>query len=332
MNTSPSLDPSGRTRQREIGPVIIDTDPGIDDLVALALAARSPLLDIVAVTTTYGNASLEATARNARELLRLADRTDVPVHPGSDRPLVRPLVTAPETHGATGVGHAPIRTTTPAGVTRNEHVLTELLTDCSRPITLVTLGPLTNLAHALEDDRKLVRARISQHIGIFGCLTQRGSAKRWADFNAWCDPEAADRVVRAGIHTRIVALDVTRLMILHPDEVRAFAFSRDPLVKWLGEALRYYVTVHRNRDGLKGCHIHDALAIGELLCPGLMTFAAHGLRVDLDDGEHRGHTRVSLCRDPLHIAVDVDVALMRTLLDCVFGERWYAQQGAGENK
>ena len=301
-------------------------------MVALALAARSPSLEIVAVTTTYVNASLDVTTRNARELLRLAERPDVPVHPGSDRPLVRPLVTALETHGATGVGHAPIRTTTPLRVTRNDHVIAELLSDCSEPITLVTLGPLTNLANALEDDRELVRTRISQHIGMFGCLTQQGSTNRWADFNAWCDPEAADRVVRAGIQTRMVGLDVTRLLIVRLHEVSAFSSSSDPLVKWLGEALRYYVTVHRNRDGLKGCYLHDTLAIGQLLCPGLMTFAARGMRVDLDDGEHRGHTRESLSDYPLHIAVDLDVVLMRKLLDRVFGERWCAQKGAGENR
>jgi inosine-uridine nucleoside N-ribohydrolase len=210
-------------------------------------------------------------------------------------------------------------------------VIAELLSDCSEPITLVTLGPLTNLANALEDDRALVRTRISQHIGMFGCLSQRGSTNRWADFNAWCDPEAADRVVRAGIHTRMVGLDVKRLLIMLPHEVSAFSSSRDPLVKWLGAALRYYVTVHRNRDGLKGCYLHDTLAIGQLFHPGLMTFAARGMRVDLDDGEHRGHTRESLSGYPLHIAVDLDVALMCKLLDRVFGER-YAQQGAGENR
>ena len=301
-------------------------------MVALALAARSPSLEIVAVTTTYGNASLEATTRNARELLRLAERPDVPVHPGSDRPLVRPLVTAPETHGAMGVGHAPTRTTTPVRVIRNDHVIAELLSDCSEPITLVTLGPLTNLANALEDDRELVRTGIGQHIGMFGCLTQRGDLNRWADFNAWCDPEAADRVLRAGTQTRMVGLDVTRSMIVRPHEVSALSSSRDPMVRWLGEALRYYVTVHRDRDGLKGCYLHDTLAIGQLLCPELMTFAGRRMRVDLDDGEHRGHTRESLRGDPLQIAVDLDVALMRKLLRRVFGERWYAQQGAGENR
>jgi pyrimidine-specific ribonucleoside hydrolase len=89
--------------------LVIDTDPGIDDVVTLALATRSPELDIVAITTTYGNATIENTTRNAYELLRILGRTHIPMHPGADRPLVRELVTAPETHGETGVGYAPVR-------------------------------------------------------------------------------------------------------------------------------------------------------------------------------------------------------------------------------
>src|SRR6185436_2370457 len=130
--------------------LVIDTDPGIDDVVTLALAARSPELDLIAVTTTYGNATLEATTRNARAILELAGRPDVPVHAGADRPLSRKLVTAPETHGETGVGYAAVPPLSEVRRAGGEEALTSVLRAIDHPITLVTLGPLTNLARALE--------------------------------------------------------------------------------------------------------------------------------------------------------------------------------------
>ncbi|MBI4420585.1 MAG: nucleoside hydrolase, partial [Gemmatimonadetes bacterium] len=152
-----------------IGPLVIDTDPGIDDVVTLALAARSPELDLIAVTTSYGNAMLDASTRNAHEGLRLAGRPDVPVYPGALRPLVRDLVTAPETHGESGVGYAPVSTRLSSLVSGppDPAVLTAL-SRATAPVTLVTLGPLTNLALALERDERLARARIARHIGMFG--------------------------------------------------------------------------------------------------------------------------------------------------------------------
>ncbi|UCD23221.1 MAG: nucleoside hydrolase [Gemmatimonadota bacterium] len=317
MSTSPSLEPSGRPRQREAGPVIIDTDPGIDDLVALALALRSRSPEILAVTTTYGNAPLATVTRNAEHLLRLAQRSEIPVHPGAGKPLSRPATSAPEMHGDSGIGYAAANLPTPARVAPNEHVISELLADCPEPITLVTLGPLTNLAHALRDDRRLVSRRIKRHIGMFGCLRRRRSPHRWADFNAWSDPEAAELVVSAQIPTYMVGLDVTRLIIIRAHEVQTLASSSDPLSQWLGDALRFYVMAHRTRSGLEGCYVHDALAIGELLRPGLLRFADEGIEVDLDDGERRGHTRVSTRGDRLHVAVAVDSGLLRSLLDSV---------------
>lgn len=301
--------------------VVIDTDPGIDDVVALALAARSPELDIVAVTTTYGNARLETTTRNAREVLRLAGRSDITVWPGADKPLQRPLVTAPKTHGESGVGYAPV----PAAAgdeEPDEHVLLRLFDSLAEPITLITLGPLTNLAHALAGESALVRARVRRHIGMFGTVHERGNADRWADFNSWCDPEAADRVLRAELNTLMVGLDVTRRMVLEAHTVRRFASSSDPLVSWLGRALQFYVEFHASRGRLNGCVVNDVLTLGELLSPGLLTTADLRLHVDLDDGENRGRTSEGDAGTMTATAMQVDVARMRRLLRRVFGNDW----------
>ncbi len=292
--------------------VIIDTDPGIDDVVTLALAARSPELELIAVTTTYGNSTLENCTRNARIALDLAGRPDLPVIPGSDRPLVRPLVTAPETHGASGVGHAPVPA--PEPVTTQPEVLLELLSEQSDPVVLVTLGPLTNLAWAIRRDPALLRNRVSRHIGMFGNLRERGNTNRWADFNAWADPEAAGTVLKAGLPTTMVGLDATRRFTLSRAEVERWAGSQDPLVKWIAEALRFYVEFHRRQERLDGCVVNDVLTVGELVAPGLLHTERFFLDVDLDEGEHRGHTRESTGGSPVDVALSVDVSRMRTLL------------------
>jgi inosine-uridine nucleoside N-ribohydrolase len=299
-------------------PVIIDTDPGIDDVVALALAARSPELEILAVTTTYGNATLADTTRNAATLLHLVGRPEIAVRPGSDRPLTRPLVTAPETHGPSGVGYAEVPATT--AVASNPHVLLEVLAEIGTPAVLITLGPLTNLAHALASDPELVHRSVARHIGMFGNIHERGNTNRWADFNAWCDPEAADRVIHDPLETAMVGLDVTRKMTFSAPEVGRFVRSGDPLIAWLGRALEFYVEFHRNQERLDGCVVNDVLPIGELIVPHLLTLAELPLVIDLGDDEHRGHTREHSGGTQTRVALEVDTARMRSLLARVFGQ------------
>ncbi len=325
-----SLGSPGSTRQPPgVTSVVIDTDPGIDDLVTLALAARSPSLEIVAVTTTYGNATLAAATRNAREVLGLAGRSDVQICPGSGRPLLRSLVTAPDMHGPSGAGYSPVPQPQPSDSEPNPDVLLEILAGLDRPITLVTLGPLTNLAQALRKDTALVRARIERHIGMFGSVHERGSTSRRADFNAWCDPEATDRVLRTGLNTFMVGLDVTRQMTLETSEVDPLAQSSDPLVRWLGQALQYYVESHVKQRSVSGCVVNDVLTVGELLSPGMLTFAERRLKVDLDDGQGRGHTREHPGGCATWVATGVDTGQMRRLLGRVLGQDWLDPETAG---
>ena len=299
-------------------PVIIDTDPGVDDVVALALALRSPELDVLAVTTTYGNTTLAQTTRNTRTLLELAGRRDVPVHPGADQPFVRELVTAPETHGPTGVGYAAVLP--PVPVDPEPTVLARLLEECPTPVTVITLGPLTNLARALETDASLVHHRVTTHIGMFGSLQERGSANRWADFNVWCDPEAADCVLRAGLRTVMVGLDVTRRMTVSAAEVERLTASSEPLASWLGHALRFSVEFHRNHKGLHGCVVNDVLPIGEMISPGLLRLAEVRLVIDLGVGEDRGRTREAPAGIGQQVAFGVDIDKMKGMLHRVMKE------------
>ncbi len=312
-------------------PVIIDTDAGIDDLVALALAARSPTFDIIAVTTIYGCTRLGDATRNAREVLKRAGRPDVLVHPGADTPLSRELATAPQMHGSNGAGYAPVPPAKPADSKPNGNVLHDVLSAIDKPVILVTLGPLTNLAQLLLRDVTLAEAQIVRHIGMFGSIYEPSEVQRWADFNTWSDPEAADQVLRAGLDTLMVGLDVTRQIVLRPDEVESLTRLADPLVRWLGKALRYYVESHRKRRGLNGCVVNDVLPIGELLTPGMLTCEQRRIEVGLGADADRGRTREDPRGCPTRVATSVDTLVMRRLLGRVFGDEWLALADVGGN-
>ncbi len=299
-------------------PVVIDCDPGIDDIVALALAARSPELDVRAVTTTYGNVELDKTSRNATTVLDLVGRSDVLVAPGSNKPLLRPAVVATQTHGESGVGYAPVG---PApDVVPNPTVLLDILAVQPTPVVLVTLGPLTNLAHALEQDSALVLEKISGHIGMFGTLGKRGRQDRQADFNAWSDPEAVECVLESELACRMVGLDVSRQIVLGASEVEQLPRSPDALISWLVAALRFYMETHQRELGVPGCFVNDPLPIAEVISPGILDFEMLRLGVDLDENEYRGHTVVRPQGAPTAVARHVAVPRMRSLLARVFGE------------
>lgn len=298
--------------------LVIDTDPGIDDAVTLALAARSPEVEVVAVTTTYGNAGLRETTRNARAVLALAGRADIAVHAGSARPLVGPLHTGEAMHGPSGIGYAAVLAA-PA-VAPDPLALLRVLGSTDAPVTLVTLGPLTNLAHALARDAALVRRRVTRHFAMLGAFAERGAADRMADFNAWADPEAARHVLRAGLPTALVPLDMTRRVTLRAEYIARLAASADALTTWLAAALTYSVEAHRATRGLDGCTVNDVLTLGEILAPGALSFTDRRIVLDLDDGERRGHTREAADGVPVQVAIGVEVARVRSLLERVLVE------------
>lgn len=291
-------------------PVVIDTDPGIDDALALALAARSPELDIVAVTTTYGNTTLARATRNARAVLALAGHADLPVSPGADRPLRGRAPAPSERHGAGGAGYAEV-TEPPRPVTPDADALFRAL--ASHPpgggLVLVTLGPLTNLAHALARDAALVRARVGRHIAILDhddTTTPPGRG-----FNGDCDLAAVDRVLAAGLPTEVVGLAVTRRLVLPRATVERLRASADPLVRWLTDALRWAVEVQGRRFGLEGCWAHDVVAVAAACAP-LLDFGAQDAEI--------GTARVALAARVDHVC---------RLLDRVFGPGWDQPSSAG---
>lgn len=299
-------------------PVIIDTDPGIDDALALLLALASPELDVRAVVTVYGNTTLSHATRNAQAIARWTDR-EVPVRAGADRPLMRPLEVAAETHGPSGLGEAVVPDAEP--VQAEPLALAEALAGQTEPVTLVTLGPLTNLAHALAGDAALVRARVTSHIAMAGSLGARGTATPLSEFNVWCDPEAAQLVLDAGLPSRWVGLDVTRRLMMTAEDVEAL--HETPRRRWLRAALRQYVRFHRAYEGLDGCIVNDPLVIAELLRPGTVRFEPAQVRVDARDGPQRGRTFVDSTGVSAFFGVSCDDGAAHALLR----ERVFTMEG-----
>lgn len=251
--------------------IIIDTDPGQDDAVAILLALASPEeLDIVGITAVAGNVPLELTSRNCLMLTELAGRSDVPVYAGCDRPTVRPLITAEYVHGKSGIDGSDLpepRTRLASG-----HAV-DFLIDAvmsSKATTVCTLGPLTNVAVALETEPDIA-ARIDQLVLMGGGFFEGGNTTPAAEFNIYVDPEAAATVFTSGIPLVMMPLDVTHKALTSPARLEAFRALGNPAGKSVAGMLEFMERFDMDRYGIGGGPVHDPCVIAYLLDPGLFS-------------------------------------------------------------
>ncbi len=250
-------------------PLIIDCDPGVDDAIALLLAfASTAEFDLLGITTVAGNVPLALTQANARRICHLAQRTDVPVYAGCPRPLLRSLTTAEDIHGATGLQGADLpKPTLPLQSQHAVAFLIAQLTTTSVPITLATLGPLTNLAVALVQCPAIAQG-IDQVVMMGGSLGA-GNITPAAEFNIYVDPHAAKVVVDAGLPLTMIGLDVTHQVVTTPDRLAALEALGTPVGKAAAGMLRYYGQFDGERHGLAAPPLHDPCVIAYLLRPDL---------------------------------------------------------------
>jgi purine nucleosidase len=256
-------------------PVILDVDTGIDDMVALLIAATAPELNLRGVTCVAGNVEIHHVARNTGKVLQMVGRSDVPVSIGAARPLQRRLRTAPETHGPTGTGFAELRgedpklgtteyTPIPAARYIGAHVRRH-----PGQISIVALGPLTNLAAATLNNVDLADST-ADVVWMGGTLEERGNTTETGEWNACVDPEAAETCLRRGAVRRIFPLDATQDVIFTMDDLAVLPDTHAASV--VRDAIRFYVAFHRQADGIDGCYLHDPVTlIGALLRPDLVT-------------------------------------------------------------
>jgi pyrimidine-specific ribonucleoside hydrolase len=277
--------------------ILIDCDPGIDDAVALLLACASPELELLGVTTVAGNVDLANTTRNARRILTLAGRPDVPVASGADRPLVRDVPgRAEHVHGEDGV-HRAVLPEPAADLDPRPAV--DLLADAVRaatgPVTLVAVGPLTNVAllYAVHPDAAAALARVV----VMGGSATGGNASEAAEFNAWSDPEAAYRVLTEPglprpVPTTMVGLDLTVGVPMAEADLAALA-AGGPGGRAAAAMLRPEAERQRAATGVAALPVHDAVAVAAVLRPDLVDVVPATIAVDTSTGPLRGQTVVT---------------------------------------
>lgn len=260
--------------QQEPRPLILDVDTGIDDMIALLIAATSPEINLRGVTCVAGNVEIHHVARNTGKILRMVGRGDVPVSIGAARPLVRRLRTAPDTHGPTGTGYVELRgedrqlgtteyTAIPASRYLGAHVARH-----PGEMSVVALGPLTNLAAATQQGVDLAGGA-RDVIWMGGTLEERGNTTETGEWNACVDPEAAEACLRAGAIHRIFPLDATQDIVFAMDDFRDLPDTH--LAGIVRDAVRFYVAFHQQADGIDGAYLHDPVVlICSLLRPDLV--------------------------------------------------------------
>jgi purine nucleosidase len=329
-------------------PIVLDVDTGIDDSLALLYAAASPDADLVAVTCCAGNVEARQVAANTLAVLELAGRSDVEVALGREVPLVRPLTTTPETHGPRGLGYAELPEA--ARPLSDRHAVDLLIDEArARPgeLTLVTLGPLTNLAVAVLREPRLPKL-YRRYVLMGGSYRSPGNTAPTTEWNINVDPDAAKVVFSAWAAAResdetvarpvALGLDVTERAKITPDHVVALAraagsqpddslalargedpmqatksVASNPIVRYVADALRFYMEFHSRYDGFYGAFIHDPLAVAAALDPSLIRTEALAVDVELGGTLTTGETvtdwRRVWGRPPnIDVAVEADAA------------------------
>jgi purine nucleosidase len=315
-------------------PILVDCDTGIDDSLALLYAAASPECELVAVTCTAGNVDARQVAENTRAVLELAGRSDVEVALGRETPIARALVTTPETHGLHGIGYAELPA---ARMPLSSRYSPDLIVEVARrrpgELTLVALAPLTNVALAVLREPELPRL-LRRLVIMGGSYRSSGNTAPTTEWNVTSDPEAAAVVFRAfgadeATRPTALGLDVTERAKLLPAHLEDLArragagagagaaasvgAASNPVLRYVGDALRFYMEFHSRYDGFYGAFIHDPLALAAALDPGLIRTAAVAVDVELGGRLTTGETVTDWRRvwgkpPNVNVAVDADVA------------------------
>jgi len=313
--------------------IIIDTDPGTDDALAIFLALNSPELKIEALTAVAGNVPLELTLPNALRLLEVAKRTDIPVAAGADRPLARHLVTAAYAHGENGLGGIQFpEPVTQAVAETATQLIRRIVRESPNQIGIVAIGPLTNIPTAFREDPEL--AGLIAHLTIMGGSLSGGNISPAAEFNMYVDPEAAQIVFRSGVPLTMVGLDVTRRAMLREEHIRKLEASQKPEGRAAGQIARASMNHLQMTHGVAGPAMHDSLAMATLVDPSIIMLEDFRVEIetagDFTAGETIGYRHAPVRRSaPVEgaaaptanvfspnakVAVDLNVERFLTLL------------------
>ncbi len=266
--------------------VILDCDPGHDDAFAIMLAVQH--LDVLGITTIGGNCTLDKVTTNALKVLEVLGRTDIPVHPGHERPLVAPLVTAPQFHGESGMDGPALPD--PVAKPQSQHAV-DFIVDtvmANDDVTLIATGPLTNIAAALNREPRIVE-RVKE-LAIMGGSVTFGNWTPAAEFNIFVDPEAAYRVFNSGLHVKMAGVNLTRQCCLTAEHVKKFREIGTDAANLAADLTDFFIDATVDSAELTGANIHDACAVAWVIDPALVKAAPMRIDVELDGKLTRGMT------------------------------------------
>lgn len=262
--------------------IIIDTDPGQDDAVAILLALASPdEIEVLGITAVAGNVPLELTAKNARIVCELAGRTDIPVHAGCDRPLKRPLITAEHVHGKTGLD-GPVLPDPLMPLAEGhgvDFIIDTLRAQDPGTVTLCPLGPLTNIATAFQKAPDIVE-RVQEIVLMGGAYFEVGNITPTAEFNIHVDPEAADIVFKSGVPIVVMPLDVTHKALVTKPRNDAFRALGTKVGIAVAEMTDFFERFDKEKYGSEGAPLHDPCVTAYLIRPEL--FSGRHVNVEIE--------------------------------------------------
>ena len=279
--------------------ILLSTDPGIDD--ALTIIFLSKLNSLKAIWTTMGNATLESTTNNAMRLLNILDQRQIPIIKGAVGPLSGVINFTADVHGSDGLGNSFLPLPDFSQFSwRTIDFISASLTENPHEITLVSVGPLTNLALLFQKVPKERLLLFKEIIIMGGAVTVPGNVTPYAEFNIYCDPKAAKIVLSSGCPVTLVGLDVTHKAIMTEEHIRLVEAKRTPLTKFLVQIIRFYSKFH---IGLHGCYLHDPLAAAVALDATLVKKKACGIDILIDDPLKQGQMIVVKNTESANISV-----------------------------
>ncbi len=273
-------------------PIILDTDPGQDDAIAILTALASPELDVLGITCVAGNVPLPLTLANARKLVELSGRSDVPVFAGCSRPFVRSLVTAEHVHGKTGLDGPELpEPTLPVDERHAVDFIIDTLRSHPEPVTLCPVGPLTNIAMAIVKEPSIVE-NIAEIVVMGGAWREGGNITPAAEFNIYVDPHAAHTVFESGAPIVVHSLDVTHRALMSDEWIESLRSLGTDVGIASAEMLAFYERFDEEKYGTSGGPLHDPNVIAYLLEPSLYQGKSVAVTIEIGSERTMGQTSV----------------------------------------